>query len=95
MSDTTHPLARDNEAVRLLEHTLIDIQILLDADRFALDGDEVVFTRRGRGGNADLSWSGRIGDWLVRDGQAFWRIVSDDHVVLPTSVPSKPGVAAT
>jgi hypothetical protein len=82
MDNSTHPLARDPGAVRLLEHNLLDIEEALGADSFTLDADEVTFRRRARGPQPPLTWRGRIGDWLVRDGKAHWRIASDQATTL-------------
>lgn len=86
MDQSTHPLARDPGAVRLLEHNLLDVEEALDADSFTLDADEVTFRRRARGGQPPLTWQGRIGDWLVRDGAAHWRIASDQPTTLEQRV---------
>lgn len=82
MTDSVHPLALDPHAVRLLEHSLLEIEELLGADSFSVDGDTVTFRRRARADTAVATWQGRIGDWLVQDGSAHWRIVSDDVVTL-------------
>jgi hypothetical protein len=82
MDQTIHPLASDPSALRLLEHSLLDIEELLGADSFTVDGDQVVFRRRATGTRAAVSWEGRMGDWLVSDGAAHWRIVSDQPTVL-------------
>lgn len=86
MDQSTHPLARDPGAVRLLEHNLLDVEEALDADSFTLDADEVTFRRWARGGQPPLTWQGRIGDWLVRDGAAHWRIASDQPTTLEQRV---------
>src|SRR4051794_18094780 len=122
MDNSTHPLARDPGAVRLLEHNLLEIEEPLGADSFTLDADEVTFRRRARGayplrepnrveieepfGAASFTldagavtfrrrargaspaatWRGRIGDWLVRDGDAHWRIASDPPTTLEQPV---------
>lgn len=86
MTDSVHPLALDPNAVRLREHSLIQVEELLEADSFSLDGDIVVFRRRARGDIPAVSWQGRIGDWLVLDGAAHWRIVSDEVLVFNQSV---------
>lgn len=78
MNQSTHPLTGDPGAVRLLEHTLLEIEELLGADSFTVDGDEVVFRRHPTAESPAASWQGRLGDWLVRDGNAHLRIVSDD-----------------
>lgn len=82
MENSTHPLARDPGAVRLLEHNLLDIEEALGADSFTLDADEVTFRRRARGTRPQVTWQGRIGDWLVQDGNAHWRIASDQPITL-------------
>lgn len=84
MDQTTHPLASDPSALRLLEHTLLDIEELLGADSFTVDEDHVVFRRRATASRAATTWEGRMGDWLVSDGAAHWRIVSDQPTVLET-----------
>ena len=87
MTSSTHPLARSDDAIRLREHTLVEIGDLLGADSFSLVDEEVTFTRRAVGDQPAMRWVGRLGDWLVSDGQSFWRIVSDpsgsDRPVLP------------
>lgn len=82
MRQSTHPLSLDPDAVRLLEHSLLDIEQLLGADSFSIDGDEVVFRRRSSHQLPAVIWRGRVGDWLVRDGDAHWRIVSDQPLTL-------------
>jgi hypothetical protein len=86
MFHSLHPLARDPSAVRLLEHNLLDIEETLGADSFTLDADEVTFRRRARGTSPAVTWRGRIGDWLVRDGEAHWRIASDQPPTLDQPV---------
>jgi len=81
MVNPTHPLALDPHAVRLLEHTLLRTEELLGADSFSLDGDAVTFRRRGSALAPATTWHGRLGDWLVHDGSAQWRIVSDEAMV--------------
>lgn len=82
MGDSLHPLARDPRAIRLLEHNLLDIEEALGADSFTVDADEVIFRRRASGILPTLTWRGRIGDWLVHDGDAHWRIVPDEPATL-------------
>ena len=82
MNQSTHPLSLDPDAVRLLEHSLLDIEQLLGADSFSIDGNEVVFRRRPSSHWSAAIWRGRVGDWLVRDGDAHWRIVSDQPLTL-------------
>lgn len=86
MDHTTHPLALDPSAVRLLEHNLLEIEETLGADSFSLDADQVVFRRRATPGGLATSWQGRLGDWLVRDGADHWRIVSDQSVTMDPSL---------
>lgn len=86
MDHSSHPLARDPGAVRLLEHNLLDIEEALDADSFTLDADEVTFRRRARGPHPATTWRGRIGDWLVQDGDAHWRIASDQPTTIDQPV---------
>jgi len=92
--DHTHPLTSDPGAVRLLEHRLLDIEAMLGADSFTLDGSDVVFRRRATGPATAATWRGRLGDWLVRDGAGFWRIVSDpsraDDPTLSGQIDSSP-----
>lgn len=82
MNDSAHPLARDPGAIRLLEHNLLDIETVLGADSFTLDGDQVVFRRRAAGPVAATSWRGRLGDWLVRDDADQWHIATDPTVAV-------------
>ena len=82
MNDSAHPLARDPGAIRLLEHNLLEIEASLGADSFTLDAGEVTFRRRALGTRPAATWRGRIGDWLVRDGDAHWRITSDHPTTL-------------
>ena len=82
MGSSAHPLDVDPHAVRLLEHTLIRTEELLSADSFSLDGDMVTFRRRATAVDPARTWEGRLGDWLVQDGSAHWRIVSDDALTL-------------
>lgn len=82
MTNSTHPLATDPNAVRLLEHTLVRTEELLGANSFSLDGDVVTFRRRATALAPATTWQGRLGDWLVQDGSAHWRIVSDDVLAL-------------
>jgi hypothetical protein len=86
MVNSAHPLAVDPQAVRLLEHTLLHTEELLSADSFSLDGDVVIFRRRASAHGPATTWQGRLGDWLVRDGSAHWRIVSDDAMTLGPTV---------
>ena len=86
MNYSTHPLARDTSAVRLLEHNLLDIEESLGADSFTVDADEVTFRRRASGTRPAATWRGRIGDWLVQDGDAHWRIASDQPTTLDQPV---------
>lgn len=86
MTDSVHPLALDPHAVRLLEHTLIKVEELLGADSFSLDGDTLTFRRRARAEVPAAVWHGRIGDWLVQDGSAHWRLVSDEAVTVDPRV---------
>jgi hypothetical protein len=86
MDHSTHPLARDASAVRLLEHNLLEIEESLGADSFSVDADEVVFRRRALGTRPAATWRGRIGDWLVQDGDAHWRIASDQPMTLDQPV---------
>lgn len=89
--NNTHPLALDPGAVRLSEHNLLDIEEMLGADSFTLDEDDVVFRRRGFGGASAVSWQGQLGDWLVRDGAGFWRIVSDQSLTVEITDPGLTG----
>lgn len=90
--NNAHPLRLDPEAVRLVEHNLLDIETMIGADSFTLDGSSVVFRRRPAGAAPARSWTGRLGDWLVRDGAGFWRIVSDETVTLDAAL-TAPGDA--
>lgn len=99
MEQSTHPLAIDPDAVRLLEHSLLEVEVLLGATSFSLNESEVVFRRRPSHRRPAATWKGRIGDWLVRDGEAHWRIVSDQPLTLdPEQTPGQvnlPTIAGT
>lgn len=90
----SHPIARSDQAVRLLEHTLIDVCDTIGADSFSLVETEVTFVRRPVGERAGQRWTGRLGDWLVPDGAGFWRIVSDQEITTPAAVGAAPDPAA-
>jgi hypothetical protein len=46
----------------------------------------VIFRRRAVGLRPAATWRGRIGDWLVQDGGAHWRIASDQPTTLDQPV---------
>jgi hypothetical protein len=86
MSDSTHPAARSDGAIRILEHTLLDVCARLRVGSSALDARQVVFTQPGQGNRLVRRWTAGLGDWLIRDGSSFCPVVAHADRVTPAVV---------
>ncbi len=90
MNDSGEIVDASRPTIRILEHNLIDICDLLGAT-FSLDGVHVTFSNHSEHGARQ--WQGRLGDWLVSDGDANWFVVSDAEFGRLRSEPAGDGSA--
>jgi hypothetical protein len=93
MSPSLHPASSPEGALRVREHTLIDIEQALGATSFSLVDDRVTFTRAGGRGGPAARWAMRLGDWVVRQ-EGTWVVVPDGEIsaVRPEPAPGAPAV---